>query len=205
MHSTLPAEHATAVARELHRNPARGITTVPCTSDRQPECDPTILVPEHGITGTPVVDPSTGTLFVYAKTLQRGKYFWHPHALDVRTGGERPGSPVAIRATSPGYPNVQFDPERGFGRSGLAVERGIVYVSFASNDDARGWMMAYDAHTLGRGLPYASLLLATSAGIWMAGAAPAIDSDGNLFVTTGNGSFDADRGGANYGMSCCSG
>jgi hypothetical protein len=140
--STRPLWHTSFI------DPARGITTVPCTNARQPECDPTILVPEHGITGTPVVDPSTGTLLVYAKTLQRGKYFWHLHALDVRTGAERSGSPVAIRATAPGYPNVQFDPERGFGRSGLALEGGIVYVSFASNDDARGWMMAYDAHTL---------------------------------------------------------
>ena len=65
----------------------------PCTSARQPECDPTILAPEHGITGTPVVDPSTQTVFVYAKTLDRGKYFWHLHALDIkyRSGaGEQP-------------------------------------------------------------------------------------------------------------------
>lgn len=182
-------------------DPAHGITTVPCTNARQPECDPTILVPEHGITGTPVVDPSTNTLFVYAKTLQRGKYYWHLHALDVRTGAERPGSPVAIRATASGYPNVQFDPERGFGRSGLALEGGIVYVSFASNDDARGWMMAYDAHTLAQRFALCITPTGNLGGIWMAGAAPAIDSDGNIFVTTGNGSFDADRGGPSYGMS----
>ena len=90
--STRPLWHASFI------DPARGITTVPCTSDRQPECDPTILVPEHGITGTPVVDPSTGTLFVYAKTLQRGKYFWHLHALDVRTGGIRVAHRTTMRA-----------------------------------------------------------------------------------------------------------
>ncbi|HEY1868039.1 MAG TPA: hypothetical protein VGG70_07050 [Candidatus Cybelea sp.] len=180
---------------------ARKITTVPCTSSRQPECDPTILVPEHGITGTPVVDPSTGTVFVYAKTLQRGKYFWHLHALDVRTGEERPGSPVAIRATAPGYSDAQFEPERGFGRSGLALEGGIVYVSFASNDDARGWMMGYDARTLAQKFALCVAPTGNLGGIWMAGAAPAIDSEGKIFVTTGNGTFDADRGGPNYGMS----
>jgi outer membrane protein assembly factor BamB len=193
--STRPLWHTSFI------DPARGITTVPCTNARQPECDPTILVPEHGITGTPVVDPSTGTLLVYAKTLQRGKYFWHLHALDVRTGAERSGSPVAIRATAPGYPNVQFDPERGFGRSGLALEGGIVYVSFASNDDARGWMMAYDAHTLAQRFVFCVTPTGNLGGIWMAGAAPAMDSEGNLYVTTGNGSFDAHRGGPNYGMS----
>ena len=62
-------------------------------------------------------------------------------------------------------------------------------------------MMAYDAQTLGQRSALCITPTGNLGGIWMAGAAPAIDSDGNLFVTTGNGSFDADRGGANYGMS----
>jgi hypothetical protein len=182
-------------------DPKRGITTVPCTNARQPECDPTILVPEHGITGTPVVDPSTETVFVYAKTLERGKYFWRLHALDITTGAERPGSPIAIEASALGYPAVRFDPESGFGRSGLALARGTVYVSFASNDDARGWLLGYDASTLTQTFALCIAPTGNLGGIWMAGAAPAVDSAGNLYVTTGNGSFDADRGGPNYGMS----
>lgn len=182
-------------------DPARGITTVPCTNRHQPECDPTILVPEHGITGTPVVDPSSGTLFVYAKTLEHGNYFWRLHALDVATGAERAGSPVAIRATAPGYPAVRFNPERGFGRSGLALSRGTVYVSFASNDDDRGWLIGYDAATLSQTVALCVAPAGNLGGIWMSGAAPAIDEAGNLYATTGNGSFDADRGGQDYGMS----
>jgi len=182
-------------------DPKRGITTVPCTSDRQPECDPTILVPEHGITGTPVVDPSTQTVFVYAKTLDRGKYFWHLHALDIGTGVERSHSPVAIEGSASGYPDARFDPERGFGRSGLALSRGTVYVAFASNDDARGWLFGYAASTLAQS---SALCIAPSGnlgGIWMSGAAPAADDAGHLYATTGNGSFDADEGGPSYGMS----
>jgi len=182
-------------------DPKRGITTVPCTNKRQPECDPTILAPEHGITGTPVVDPSTQTVFVYAKTLDRGKYFWHLHALDIRTGTERSGSPVAIEGSASGYPGVRFDPESGFGRSGLALSRGTVYVAFASNDDARGWLFGYSASTLAQ---TSALCIAPSGnlgGIWMSGAAPAVDGAGNLYATTGNGAFDADEGGPSYGMS----
>ncbi|MGB8966208.1 MAG: hypothetical protein WCB99_11260 [Candidatus Cybelea sp.] len=182
-------------------DPGRGITTVPCTNARQPECDPTILAPEHGITGTPVIDPSTETLFVYAKTLDRGKYFWHLHALDIRTGVERPDSPVAIEASAPGYPGVRFDPERGFGRSGLALSRGTVYVAFASNDDAPGWLLGYDASTLAQTFALCAAPRGNLGGIWMSGAAPAIDEAGNLYATTGNGSFDADRGGPDFGMS----
>ncbi len=192
---TRPLWHASFI------DPQRGITTVPCTRARQPECDPTILVPEHGITGTPVLDSSSGTLFVYAKTLERGEYFWRLHALDVRTGAERPGSPVAINATAPGYPTVRFNPERGFGRSGLALWHGTVYVAFASNDDDRGWIMGYDASTLSQSVALCIAPTGNLGGIWMSGAAPAIDDAGNLYVTTGNGSFDADRGGTNYGMS----
>jgi hypothetical protein len=192
-------------ARPLWRtsfiDPKRGITTVPCTSSRQPECDPTILVPEHGITGTPVVDPSMETVFVYAKTLDRGKYFWRLHALDIRTGAERPGSPVAIEGSARGYPGVRFDPERGFGRSGLALSRGTVYVAFASNDDARGWLLGYNASTLAQTSVLCITPSGSLGGIWMSGAAPATDDAGSLYLTTGNGRFDADRGGPNYGMS----
>jgi hypothetical protein len=162
-------------------DPKRGITTVPCTNKRQPECDPTILAPEHGITGTPVVDSSTETVFAYAKTLDRGRYFWHLHALDIRTGAERPGSPVAIEGSARGYPGVRFDPESGFGRSALALSRSTVYVAFASNDDARGWLFGYDASTLAQTLALCIAPKGNLGGIWMSGAAPAVDDAGNLY------------------------
>lgn len=182
-------------------NPARGITTVPCTKASQPECDPTIMVPEHGITGTPVIDPVTGRLYVDAKTDERGVFLHHLHVLDIATGAEVPGSPILVRASDPRYPNVDFEPRSGFQRSGLALVNGIVYVPFASNDDAQGWIIGFNAATLDVVRVLCVTPIGQLGGIWGPGAAPAIDANANLYEATGNGSFDADTGGPNFGMS----
>src|SRR5215469_8554757 len=56
--------------------------------------------PESGITGTPVIDLSTNTLYVVADTLVNGtSYFQKLHALDITTGAEKPGSPMVISAS----------------------------------------------------------------------------------------------------------
>jgi hypothetical protein len=182
-------------------DPKRGITTVPCTKRTQPECDPTILVPEHGITATPVIDQESDTLFVHAKTLERGKYVWRLHALDLSTGAERPNSPVEVAAVAPGFPRAKFDAKPAFGRSGLLLVHDTVYLSYASNDDARGWVIGYDARSLARVATFCAAPTGALGGVWMAGAAPAVDPAGAIYLTTGNGSFDADTGGSNFGMS----
>ena len=74
-------------------DPAHGVTTVPCTSDRQPECDVTIMAPEHGISGTPVIDPASGTIYLDVKTDENGTFIERLHAIDITNGAERLGSP----------------------------------------------------------------------------------------------------------------
>ena len=58
--------------------------------------------PQIGITGTPVIDPVTHTLYVAAKTFSSGSTSFHLHAIDLASGKEKDGSPVLITATLPG-------------------------------------------------------------------------------------------------------
>ena len=79
--------HATLI------DPSRGITTVP---SGDVNCGD--LVPEIGITSTPVIDTTAGTMFLVTKIKDNGQYFHVLHALNIATGQDQPGSPVVIRA-----------------------------------------------------------------------------------------------------------
>ena len=186
-------------------NPALGITTAPADSLA---CS--VISPEVGITGTPVIDPATGTLYVVAMTLEQfGQvYVQRLHALDVATGAEKPASPVEIEAsvtgTGDGNTLVRFSPRFYKQRSGLLLMRGVVYTAWSSHCDAgnyHGWMIGYDAKTLQRVSAYTSTPNWFAGSFWQGGAAPGADADGNIYVVSGNGTFDADRGGSDLGES----
>jgi hypothetical protein len=118
------------------------------------------IYPEVGITGTPVIDASTGTLYVVTKERRIGigiGFAQRLHALDVATGGEKFGGPVEILASVPGAGDgaiagrVAFDPMRNNQRPGLLLSNGFVYIAWAyhcDNGPYHGWLMAYDARTL---------------------------------------------------------
>jgi hypothetical protein len=189
-------------------DPATGVTTVP--SD-DVSCDD--LVPEIGITGTPVIDPATGTLYVVAKTKENGVYIHRLHALDITNGSARPGSGTVIQASVPGTgdPNdgsgdvlFGYDSLRANQRAALLLSNRTVYIAFASHCDLgpyHGWAMAYDADTLTQVAALNATPDGSQAGIWQSGGGPAADVDGNVYLITGNGTFDADSGGQNFGNS----
>ena len=207
-------------------NPANGVTTVPYQdtatppgyTDSKPYPDGcTDLTPEIGITGTPVIDQATGTLYIVAKTKETNgaivTYEHRLHALDITTGMPRPGSGRALQASVPGTtaPNdgngrVLFLSLRQNQRAALLLNNNVVSVAFSSHCVIRpyqGWVLAYDAKTL-------DLLGAFNAvpndpkgkgGIWHSGGGPAADANGNVFVMTGDGPFNAASAGNSYGDS----
>ncbi len=185
------------------------------------------ITPDIGIVGTPVIDLSTKTLYVVTKSEDTGTgcspsaaCHQRLHALSLADGSEKFGGPVNITSsiTVPGNGDgssagtVPFDPLKENQRPGLALVNGVVYVSWAShgdNDPYHGWVIGFSASTLAQ-VPNSvfnstpNLVAGFSqsrGGIWMSGGAPAADAGGNLYFLTGNGSFDADSGGSNYGDS----
>jgi hypothetical protein len=182
-------------------NPATGITTV-----RSADVPFGEIVPEVGITGTPVIDANTGTLYVVAQTKENGACVHRLHALDVATGLEKFGGPVLIQATVPGNADgestVSFTPDVQLQRPGLLLVNGVVYAGWASYGDQfdyHGWLMGYNASTLRQVAAFNVTPNGDAGSIWQTGAAPAADANGNIYVVTGNGTFDADN--ANFGDS----
>ncbi len=173
------------------------------------QCTYTDLVPEIGVTSTPVIDPATGTLYVVAKTKQGGAYQYMLHALEVGSGAEKFGGPVQITASlqasgagsSDGI--LSFDALHHLNRPGLLLLNGVVYIAFGALGDVppfHGWVMGYDATTLQRVAVFNASPDGDGAGIWASGQGLAAEGD-SIFLATGNGTFDGDSGGRDWGSS----
>jgi hypothetical protein len=191
-------------------NPAAGITTVN-PADTGECCD---ITPEIGITGTPVVDATSGTLYVVAKTKEvsggNTSYVQRLHALDISSGAEKFGGPVVIQATVPGTGagssggQVSFMPLRENQRPALLLNNGVVYIAFGSHGDQQpyhGWVLGYTASTLQQTFAYCVTPNGEGGGVWLANSGLAADAAGNIYLATGDGTFDANQGEANFGDS----
>jgi len=168
------------------------------------------IEPTVGVIGTPVIDSSTNTLYVVSKSyVTTGPTFYQRlHAIDITTGNEKFSGPANI-TSSITFPcqgtncsTPAFNPQYENQRCGLALgndgTHNIVYVTWASHEDAEpyyGWVVGFNAGTLAAEYVFNDVpdhnVSDYGAGIWMSGAAPAIDSSGNLYLITGNGLFDA--------------
>ena len=159
---------------------------------------------EVGITGTPVIDPTTDTLYVVAKVKLNGVIYQYLHALNVGTGADKFGGPVNIEATVAGTASdgngstLTFNARQENQRAALLLENGHVIIGWASHCDKspwHGWVISYDAATLAQEAVYNSSPTGYANGIWMSGSGLAADTSGNIYASTGNGSWNStDRG-----------
>jgi hypothetical protein len=195
-------------------NPANGVTSIP-QADVENGSDIPIQI---GITGTPVIDLTAGpngTLFVVVRTKEVtngvASYVQRLHALDITTGAEQPGSPVVIAATVSGTGagstggQLPFDNLRQNPRAALLLSNGVIYIGWASLEDIlpfHGWVMGYSESTLQQVSVFTTTPNGQEGGIWQGGDGTTADAEGNLFVVTSNGTFDANTGGGlDYGDS----
>lgn len=164
----------------------------------------TEIEPFVGITGTPVIDRSASVLYVVAarQTIQTeigvpATYSHWLYALDLASGNEVI-QPPGVEITSP---DSLFDSSVENQRAALLLDNGIVYIAFGSNGvpgDYHGWLFAYDSSSLKLTGDFDVTPNLVHGGIWQSGGGPSADLNHNVFVVTGDGPFDVDRGGKSY-------
>jgi hypothetical protein len=167
----------------------------------------TNITPVYGITSTPVIDPATNTMFVVArtKTGTTGNYTYYQtlFALNSVTGAILQS--VQIQASFTAHnKTVTFNTLTENQRAGLLLANGVVYIAWASHCDNQpyhGWVIGYNETTLQQSGVYTTSPDGVEGGIWMGGGGLAADASGNIFLSTGNGTYDASTGGEDYGDS----
>jgi hypothetical protein len=158
------------------------------------------VYPENGITGTPVIDPTTNTLYVVVMTYENSVCIHRLHALDITTGAEKFGGPIQIAASTPGTGDgssggvITFNSIFENQRPGLLLLNGYVYVGFAAfgdNGDWHGWVLSYNAATLALAGQFCASPNGEGSGFWASGSGLSADNlnGGRIFVATGNGDF----------------
>jgi PQQ enzyme repeat len=164
------------------------------------------LVPEIGITATPVIDRAAGPngrIFVVVMETDGQNYFHKLHALDLAKGSDAL-TPVTLSASVTGTgPATTFVAKEERSRSALLLLNGVIYIAFASfcdNAPYAGWLLGYNEKDLSSAAvfnddpngkpPSSDLPDGSGGGIWQAGLGPSTDGEGNVYVATGNGPFD---------------
>ena len=159
------------------------------------------LKPYEGVTSTPVIDPTSNTMYVVSMQVPAGgSATYRLNALDILTGAQKLGGPMTIQASVPGTASDAVNgvvslPRTCIQRSALLLANGTVFIGFGNCHS--GWLLAYNAQTLTQtGVFNASPNLdgegkyASAGGVWMGSGGPVSDGAGNIYVTTGNGPWD---------------
>jgi hypothetical protein len=208
----MDADTGTVLWQDSFINPGAGVNTVPSSDTGTGDINP-----EIGITSTPVIDPATGAIYVEVKTKEvinnADHYVQRLHALNISNGSEALGGPVVIadtifdgsnytyvsgptvNGTGDGSVNgtITFNALRQLSRVALTLYNGSIYMGFASHGDNgpyHGWVLGYNAQTLGLVAAFNATPNGSEGGIWQSGGRIAIDPQGYLYFETGNGTFE---------------
>jgi hypothetical protein len=184
-------------------NPASGVNVISCVLSGL-QCG---IYPNTGITGTPVIDPTANIMYVLVRTAETSagvtNYVQRLHALDITTGAETLGGPAVIAGSVKGtgagtiHGVVSFNALHENHRPGLTLANNMVYIAYAGSE--HGWIFAYNAQTLAQVAVFCTTPNGSLGGVWATGNGLAVDSIGNLYAATGDGPFDANTGGSDYG------
>jgi len=149
------------------------------------------LINNLGILSTPVIDPSTNTLYCVAATLESSTIVYRLHAVDITTGVPRVGSGVLITGN---YGTMTFNARNEWQRASLVLVGNNVVFGFgaleleSTSNLYSGWVMAYDKSTLAQTGIFATVTTGNGgAGVWQSGRPPVVDGSGYIYLFTGNG------------------
>jgi hypothetical protein len=185
--------------------------------------------PILGVMGTPVVDPNTKTIYFVTQTESttgscsgnkgHNCFIHRLYAVDLLTLRNKFNSPVTIAGS---YLGLTFTSYNHIQRPGLlllpnALPNGDsgVYVGFSEVDGGgvpgksvpQGWVFGFDAGNLAA-TPYiwSSTPQAEGGGVWqsgggLAGGPDSLGGQQYIYFNTGDGVFDVNNGGVDYGDS----
>ncbi len=159
---------------------------------------------ELGILSTPVIDPTTATIYLTSATPATAPatgYIYRMIALDALTGQHKFGSPNTITASVPGIGDdavsgtVSINTHTAMQRAALLLTNGTVYTGFAScgpdRDPYHGWILGYSASNVQtQTLVFNASPNGQRAGIWQSGRGLVADSSGAVYAMTGNGTWN---------------
>lgn len=163
-----------------------------------------------GIVGTPVIDTSNFTLYVVSRdvdtTQSPCRFSQWLNAIDIRTGTIINNVYISAFYSGSGDGNLNdtiwFDALRELQRPGLMLFENNIFICWAGHCDwnpYHGWILGYDKTTLNQTVKWNSSPDGERAGIWMSACGPTVDDDGNIYITTGNGTIGSYNTGLDTG------
>lgn len=142
-----------------------------------------------GITGTPVLDPSTNAIYAVADVYSGGQIRHELLAYRLSNGAQlfRP-----IDVDVGGGTDPEFVPANQLQRAALALDGSEIVIGFGGNDGDcahyHGWVVGISDTG---SAPLRSYQVGPNSddggAVWGGGGGPAVDSAGDIYATTGNG------------------